>query len=35
MDRILMNQLYYFEESNLASGIKGCSVFALWEIWST
>lgn len=24
-----------FEKSDLAGGIKGCSISALWEVWST
>lgn len=35
MDSTIDSSEVYFEESNLASGIKGCSIFALWEIWST
>lgn len=35
MDSTIDSLDVYFEESNLPGGIKGYSVFTLWEIWST
>lgn len=32
MDSTIDSSEVYFEESNLAGGIKGCSIFALREI---